>query len=94
MNLGFGTRTTKSDDSEDTSPNKFLNLNLMPKAGYFVADHLVLGIDLSFMALRQTDDGGSLYNYRIQGDIFGYQEDNSSTNWSLKGNANIMVTKQ
>lgn len=38
--------------------------------------------------------GGSLYNYRIQGDIFGYQEDNSSTNWSLKGNANIVITKQ
>ena len=38
--------------------------------------------------------GGSLYNYRIQGDIFGYQEDNSSTNWSLKGNANFMITKQ
>ena len=38
--------------------------------------------------------GGSLYNYRVQGDIFGYQEDNSSTNWSLKGNVNIMVTKQ
>jgi len=38
--------------------------------------------------------GGSLYNYRIQGDIFGYQEDNSSTNWSLKGNANILFTRQ
>jgi outer membrane cobalamin receptor len=38
--------------------------------------------------------GGSLYNYRIQADIFGYQEDNSSTNWSLKGNTNIMITKQ
>jgi len=38
--------------------------------------------------------GGSIYNYRIQGDIFGYQEDNSSTNWSLKGNANIMLSKQ
>jgi outer membrane receptor protein involved in Fe transport len=38
--------------------------------------------------------GGSLYNYRIQGDIFGYQEDNSSTNWSLKGNANIALSKQ
>ena len=36
--------------------------------------------------------GGSLYNYRIQGDIFGYQEDNSSINWSLKGNANIIIT--
>ena len=32
--------------------------------------------------------GGSLYNYRVAGDIFGYQENNQSTNWSLKGNLN------
>lgn len=37
--------------------------------------------------------GGSLYNYHIKGDIFGYKEDNSSTNWSLKGNANFTLTK-
>ncbi|TKG93753.1 TonB-dependent receptor [Puteibacter caeruleilacunae] len=37
--------------------------------------------------------GGSLYNYKIKGDVFGYQEDNSSTNWSLKGNLNMNLTK-
>lgn len=37
--------------------------------------------------------GGSLYNYRIGADIFGYQEDNSSTNWSLKGNLNLILTE-
>lgn len=36
--------------------------------------------------------GGSLYNYRIDADIFGYQENNSSTNWSLKGNLNLALT--
>jgi len=36
--------------------------------------------------------GGSLYNYRIDADIFGYQENNSSTNWSLKGNWNLILT--
>ncbi len=36
--------------------------------------------------------GGSLYNYRVGADIFGYQEDNSSTNWSLKGNMNLILT--
>jgi outer membrane receptor protein involved in Fe transport len=36
--------------------------------------------------------GGSLYNYRIEADIFGYQEDNSSTNWSLKGNMNLIIS--
>lgn len=37
--------------------------------------------------------GGSLYNFRIQGDVFGYQEDNNSTNWSLKGNMNLIFSR-
>lgn len=37
--------------------------------------------------------GGSLYNYHVQADIFGYKEDNSSLSWSLKGNANVMIAK-
>jgi outer membrane receptor protein involved in Fe transport len=37
--------------------------------------------------------GGSLYNFKVQGDVFGYQENNQSTNWSLKGNANLLLTK-
>ncbi len=38
--------------------------------------------------------GGSLYKYRVKGDIFGYKEDNSSTNWSLKGNAIFDLSEQ
>ncbi|WP_111707045.1 TonB-dependent receptor [Lutibacter citreus] len=30
--------------------------------------------------------GASLYNYQIKGDVFGYDVDQNSTNWSLKGN--------
>ncbi|HSO86677.1 MAG TPA: TonB-dependent receptor [Draconibacterium sp.] len=37
--------------------------------------------------------GGSLYNFNVQGDVFGYQEDNSSTNFSLKGNMNLLLAK-
>jgi len=37
--------------------------------------------------------GGSVYNFNVQGDVFGYQEDNSSTNFSLKGNMNLLVAK-
>jgi len=37
--------------------------------------------------------GGSLYNFNVQGDVFGYKEDNRSTNWSLKGNMNLIFTK-
>lgn len=35
----------------------------------------------------------SLYNFRVKADIFGYQENNRSTNWSLKGNANLNLTE-
>lgn len=38
--------------------------------------------------------GGSLYHYNVKGEIFGYQEDNSSTNWSIKGNANFDLSEQ
>lgn len=38
--------------------------------------------------------GASLYNFHVQADIFGYREDHRSTNWNLKGNGNIMLSKQ
>lgn len=38
--------------------------------------------------------GASLYHFRVQGEAFGYKEDNSSVNWSLKGNANVILTKE
>jgi len=38
--------------------------------------------------------GGSLYNFNAQGEVFGYKEDNSSTNWSLKGNMNLFFTPE
>ena len=38
--------------------------------------------------------GGSLYNYKVKGNIFGYQVNNSSTNWSLKANMNLNLTKE
>ncbi|TXG36741.1 TonB-dependent receptor [Seonamhaeicola maritimus] len=36
--------------------------------------------------------GGSLYNYQIKGEVFGYDVDQNSTNWSLKGNANFTIS--
>lgn len=38
--------------------------------------------------------GGSLYNYRVQGTIFGFDVDNQSTNWSLKGSANWAISNE
>jgi len=34
-----------------------------------------------------------LYNYRVEGNIFGYKEDKHSTNWSLKGNTNFILSE-
>ncbi|WP_248722034.1 TonB-dependent receptor [Seonamhaeicola sp. ML3] len=36
--------------------------------------------------------GGSLYNYQIKGEVFGFNVDQNSTNWSLKGNANFTIS--
>jgi len=38
--------------------------------------------------------GGSLYNYTVQGDIFGYMVDNSSLNWSVKSNVNVTLSTE
>ncbi len=38
--------------------------------------------------------GGSVYNFHAQGEVFGYKEDNASTNWSLKGNMNLFFTQE
>lgn len=38
--------------------------------------------------------GGSVYHFRVQGEAFGYKEDNSSINWSLKGNTNLNISKE
>ncbi len=37
--------------------------------------------------------GGSLYDYRVQADIFGYMEDHHSLVWSLKGNTSVDITE-
>jgi outer membrane receptor protein involved in Fe transport len=38
--------------------------------------------------------GGSLYNYTVQGNIFGYMVDNSSLNWSVKSNVNVTLSTE
>lgn len=38
--------------------------------------------------------GGSLYNFKVNSDIFGYQSVNESTNWSLKANVNLMLSNE
>ena len=62
MNIGFGSQKYKSDDSEDSSPTKLLNFNLMPRVGYFFADNLLVGIDLTIASERQKDEN---YKYTM-----------------------------
>jgi len=61
------------------------------------ANTQAMGIELStnFIAgdLARFFLSGSLYNFRVEADIFGYQEDNRSTNWSFKGNVNLNITE-
>jgi outer membrane receptor protein involved in Fe transport len=38
--------------------------------------------------------GGSVYYFHVEGEAFGYKENNNSVNWSLKGNANYNITKE
>jgi outer membrane receptor protein involved in Fe transport len=38
--------------------------------------------------------GGSVYHFHVEGEVFGYKENNNSVNWSLKGNANYNITKE
>jgi outer membrane receptor protein involved in Fe transport len=61
------------------------------------ANTQAMGIELNmnFMAGDFTKFfiSSSLYNFRVKADIFGYQENNRSTNWNLKGNANFNLTE-
>ena len=52
-----------------------------------------LNVNLTAGKIAKFFVGGSVYNFNTQGDVFGYKEDNSSTNWSLKGNMNLMLTE-
>ncbi len=38
--------------------------------------------------------GGSVYHFHVEGEAFGYKENNNSVNWSLKSNAIYSITKE
>ena len=52
-----------------------------------------LNANLSLGSFAKLFVGGSLYDFNIQGDIFGYKENRRSTNWSVKGNLNLFLTR-
>ena len=53
-----------------------------------------LNANLSAGSFAKFFVGGSLYDFNVQGDIFGFQENNRSTNWSLKGNTNFFLSEE
>ena len=54
---------------------------------------LELNANLAAGSLIRFSISSSLYDNRVEGDIFGFKENNRSLNWSLKGNANALITK-
>jgi len=58
--VGFGFSTNKVNDGTTTEPNyKTTSWNLLPKAGYFVMDNLVAGLELMTSGYmdKDVDDG-------------------------------------
>jgi outer membrane receptor protein involved in Fe transport len=62
-------------------------------AGRSTALGAELNTNIAFGSLARLFLGGSLYNYNVSGEVFGFIEDNTSTNWSLRGNTNIFLTR-
>ena len=62
-------------------------------AGRSTAIGAELNSDLVLGSFARLFLAGSLYHFNVQGEFFGYNEDNTSTNWSLKGNVNIFISK-
>ncbi len=57
ITLGYTTSKNKSDASgfEEREGSKVLSLNVLPKAGYFVADNFVVGLDAVLASSKRTE---------------------------------------
>jgi outer membrane receptor protein involved in Fe transport len=62
-------------------------------AGKSTALGAELNTNLALGSFARVFLGGSLYNFNVQGDFFGYREDNTSTNWRLQGNMNLFLSR-
>jgi outer membrane receptor protein involved in Fe transport len=74
-------------------PEENILIRSFTNAGKSTALGAELNTNIVFGSLARLFLGGTLYNFNVQGDIFGYIEDNTSTNWSLKGNLNLFLTR-
>lgn len=75
-------------------PDELVLIRSFTNAGETTAAGAELNANLDLGRRAKLFLGGSLYHFRVQADIFGYQEDNRSTNWTLKGSGNFMLGNQ
>lgn len=75
-------------------PQEMVLIRSFTNAGETTAAGAELNANLDLGRRAKLFLGGSLYHFRVQADIFGYQEDNRSTNWTLKGSGNFMLGSQ
>ncbi len=73
---------------EDTLIRSYTNAGNSTAVGGELTANLVVSSFAKFLV------GGSLYNYQIKGDVFGYKVDQESTNWTLKGNMNLDLSEE
>jgi len=67
MNIGYTTSKSKDDSGdEDDYIDKMFSLNFTPKAGYFIIDNLVLGVDMTlFSSFSKTTNRENKSNSTI-----------------------------
>ena len=63
MSLGYSSSTIQyyGDGDEESDPTKLININLIPKVGYFILDNLVVGLDINLAYSKEYRPGGSKY---------------------------------
>ena len=92
---GFYRGTTNAIFRVNTVYNKENTLiRSYTNSGNSIATGAELNTDFELTSWAKLFLGGSLYHYNIKGEVFGYYEDNSSLNWSFKGNLNIALTRE
>jgi outer membrane receptor protein involved in Fe transport len=74
-------------DQENTLIRSYTNSANTSAAGMELSINITAGNVARFFI------SSSLYNFSVKADIFGYRENNSSTNWSFKGNAVFNLTQ-
>jgi len=74
-------------------PDELVLIRSFTNAGETSATGAELSANLEWGSRAKFFLSASLYHFRVQADIFGYREDNSSTNWNLKGSGNYSISK-